>query len=274
MKRPRSIDAITVWRAVDFPDIVFHQGAGVTRTHPKHWHDEVHVCLYSAGYGSLRHAGRSRRVGAGDLVVTAPGEVHENWVEDGAGVSFAAAYFDPSVFDRAMGRAARPHMSGIDVLPPGPAVRTSFLRLSRAMQSSDASLLARDEALMLFCHRLLARRSLPPSHLTERLPVVRVREFIEANFAQPLSLEQLATIAGLSAFHLHRMFRQQVSMPPHAWQTQVRVNHAKRLLRRGMPPSQVALEVGFADQSHLHRHFQRLVGVTPGLYSRARLRRG
>src|SRR5579884_4521879 len=147
MKRPRSIDAITVWRAVDFPDIVFHQGAGITRVHPRHWHDEVHVCLYSAGYGSLRHAGRSRRVGAGDLVITAPGEVHENWVEDGPGVSFVGAYFEPSTFQRMTDRRADLHVSGVDVLPPGAAVRASFLRLARAMQSSNASFLARDEAL-------------------------------------------------------------------------------------------------------------------------------
>jgi AraC-like DNA-binding protein len=266
----KSIDAITVARCAEFPDIVFHHGVGVTRTHPKHWHDELHVCLYQSGYGSLRHAGRSLRVGAGDLVITAPGEVHENWVEDGPGVTFAGAYFAASMFARPV---ADRGVCGIAVLPPGAAIRVSFLRLFRAMQSQDAPLLARDEALMLFCEQLLARGRRPADGGSERLPITRAREYIDANFAQPISLERLAAIAGLSSFHLHRMFRRRFLMPPHAWQTQVRVNQAKRLLRRGMPASQVALEVGFADQSHMHRHFQRLVGVTPGQYARAAIPR-
>ena len=260
----RSGDSITVSRLADFPDIVFHQGAGITRAHPRHWHDELHVCLYSAGHGSLRHAGHSRRVGAGDLVITAPGEVHENWVEDGPGVSFVGAYFEPSIL------AGTPDLGGLEVLPRDGALGACFLRLARAMQSSNASLLARDEALMLFSERLRARGRLSSDERPERLPVLRVREYIEANFAQPIPLERLAAVAGLSAFHMHRLFRRAVLMPPHAYQTQVRVNRAKRLLRHGMPASQVALEVGFADQSHLHRHFQRLVGVTPGLYARIR----
>ena len=55
-------------------------------------------------------------------------------------------------------------------------------------------------------------------------------------------------------------------MPPHAFQTQVRVARAKALLLRGWPISQAAAHTGFADQSHLTRHFKRLVGVTPGQY--------
>jgi AraC-like DNA-binding protein len=55
-------------------------------------------------------------------------------------------------------------------------------------------------------------------------------------------------------------------MPPHAFQTQVRVANAKRLLRGGSAILQVALETGFADQSHLTRCFTRFVGLTPGAY--------
>jgi AraC-like DNA-binding protein len=58
-------------------------------------------------------------------------------------------------------------------------------------------------------------------------------------------------------------------MPPHAFQTQVRVSRAKTLLLEGWSISQVASQTGFADQSHLTRHFKRLVGVTPGRYQQS-----
>jgi len=65
---------------------------------------------------------------------------------------------------------------------------------------------------------------------------------------------------------LLRVFRKELGIPPHAYLTQVRVLRAKKLLSVGIPIAQVAWETGFADRSHLNRHFKRLVGVAPGQY--------
>jgi len=83
-----------------------------------------------------------------------------------------------------------------------------------------------------------------------------------------VTLEALARHAGISAFHLCRVFRQTVGMTPHAYQTQVRVRHARSLLRAGLPITTVAAQTGFYDQAHLTRHFKRIVGLTPGRYLR------
>ncbi|NEQ55828.1 MAG: helix-turn-helix transcriptional regulator, partial [Leptolyngbya sp. SIO3F4] len=56
--------------------------------------------------------------------------------------------------------------------------------------------------------------------------------------------------------------------PPHAYLNHVRVHQAKRLLASGHSITDAALSTGFADQSHLHRHFKKMVGVTPGQYVR------
>jgi AraC-like DNA-binding protein len=81
-----------------------------------------------------------------------------------------------------------------------------------------------------------------------------------------VTLRALARFAGLSAFHLCRVFREAVGMPPHAYQTQIRVRRAKSLLAAGVPIARAAAEAGFYDQSHLTRHFKRIVGLTPGRY--------
>jgi AraC-like DNA-binding protein len=96
--------------------------------------------------------------------------------------------------------------------------------------------------------------------------VKRVREHLTESYAENVSLRQLARLVQLSPFHLSRVFCQQVGMPPHAYQTQVRVARAKTLIRQGHSISQVATLTGFADQSHLTRHFKRLVLLTPGQY--------
>jgi len=101
----------------------------------------------------------------------------------------------------------------------------------------------------------------------EHRAVKLAREYIDDHYAEDISVKQLAHIANLSPFHLIRVFSNEVGIPPHAYLTQVRVRRAKALLARGRPIAQVALETGFADQSHLNRHFKRIVGVTPGQYS-------
>ena len=83
-----------------------------------------------------------------------------------------------------------------------------------------------------------------------------------------MPLEELASLANLSPYHLARVFRDEIGMPPHAYQTQARLGRTRVLLLRGWPPARVAQETGFADQSHLTRRFKRLVGVTPGRYAR------
>jgi hypothetical protein len=71
----------------------------------------------------------------------------------------------------------------------------------------------------------------------------------------------------LVPFRMVRTFTRQIGLPPHAYLNQVRVNRAKQLLANGEPIALVAYETGFADQSHLTRHFKRLFGLTPGQYS-------
>jgi AraC-like DNA-binding protein len=81
-----------------------------------------------------------------------------------------------------------------------------------------------------------------------------------------VSLGDLAAHVGLSPYHLLRSFRAQVGITPGAYQIQLRVLEARRRLREGAGIAATATELGFADQSHLTRHFQRIMGTSPGRY--------
>ncbi|WP_175945413.1 helix-turn-helix domain-containing protein [Burkholderia pyrrocinia] len=89
---------------------------------------------------------------------------------------------------------------------------------------------------------------------------------IETSYAQPLSIEALAAVAGLSVSRFAARFRSELGVSPHRYLCLVRVRRAQDLLRAGLPPSVVATEVGFFDQSHLCRHFRRVLGRTPRDY--------
>jgi transcriptional regulator GlxA family with amidase domain len=99
-------------------------------------------------------------------------------------------------------------------------------------------------------------------------PVRRAIEFLRARLAETVTLDDLAGHAGLDKFHLCRAFRAQVGVSPYAYLTQLRIMRAKELLAAGMKPSDIAPQVGLYDQSHLNRHFRRIVGTTPARYAR------
>jgi AraC-like DNA-binding protein len=205
------------------------------------------------------------------LVLTPPGEVHENWVTKDSGCSFRGVYLEVELLRRAAN-----HITGRDAPPEfslmvfqDAMVKESLTRLHHAFELPE--LLLRREELLLELAGLLvtaySKTTRPKNNVgCERQAVRMARSFIDEHFAGSISLEELGRLTNLSPFHLHRVFRRQTGMPPHAYQTQVRVNRAKQLLLRGWPLAEVALATGFADQSHLTRHFRRLVGVTPGRY--------
>jgi AraC-like DNA-binding protein len=100
----------------------------------------------------------------------------------------------------------------------------------------------------------------------EPVAVETARAYIHAHYDRDISVRDLAALTGLSPYHFIRVFSGQVGLTPHAYLVQVRVQQARQLLATGETPSQAALSAGFFDQSHLTRHFKRILGVTPGRY--------
>lgn len=92
----------------------------------------------------------------------------------------------------------------------------------------------------------------------------RVTAYIEENLDQDLSLAMLADVAGMSASHLKTLFKRSTGLPVYGYVVQRRVERSKMLLLQGnLHLSQVALETGFAHQSHMARWMRRILGVTP-----------
>lgn len=95
--------------------------------------------------------------------------------------------------------------------------------------------------------------------------VVRaVSEFVDANLDQRISLADMAAAAGLSRFALIREFRRRVGMTPMRFLSTRRVEAARRMLTETqLPLAQIAVECGFADQSHMTTAVKRVTGQTP-----------
>jgi AraC-like DNA-binding protein len=100
-------------------------------------------------------------------------------------------------------------------------------------------------------------------------PVRRVRELknmLQKDLEQEITMERLARKLDANPFTLLRQFKASVGITPHAYRLNCRIDRARELLRQGRDIAETALECGFYDQSHLHRHFKAVTTVTPREY--------
>jgi AraC-like DNA-binding protein len=263
---------IEVWRRQEFPQLELRQGYSVSRPVPRHWHDEYQLCLIQSGSGYLKYRGHNFLTPPAGLFIIHPGEVHSNRAEGHTGCS----YRDLFVGSELMRRAAAQIRGRDKGLPFFPTVVISdhdiirrYLELHFAFEH-PSSKLERQELLLGLLESLISRfaedGTVNRSFCTERRAIRRACDYLVEHHAENVSLENLARIAALSPFHFNRVFSAQFGIPPHQFQTLVRVSRAKKLLRQGWPIPQAASQAGFFDQSHLNRHFKRVVGVTPGQY--------
>jgi AraC family transcriptional regulator len=92
-----------------------------------------------------------------------------------------------------------------------------------------------------------------------------VLEYIEDTLGQPIRLRELAALAGVSARHFERAFRQSTGSSPHAYVMERRLHRARDLLinQPELPIEQITLRLGFSSSSHFSSAFRRQTGLTP-----------
>jgi AraC-like DNA-binding protein len=152
-------------------------------------------------------------------------------------------------------------------------VYTALIHFQRSLLNGS-SLLEQQTRMFETLRLILSRYA--EFRLTTRTPPIapsavnRAREYLHAHWNENVTLHDLADVIGQSKCHLVDSFRHTFGLPPHTYQTYLRIAHAQQLLAQGHNIAYVAQETGFADQAHLTRHFRRRLGITPGEYAKNR----
>lgn len=239
-----------------------------------HDHDEVLVGVTLQGVQRF-HCRRALHTSQpGRVILIEPGAVHDGHAPEAQGFTYAMLYL-PQAFVTAALRAR----GGSDISPILPSFRdtlTEDRQLAGAIQQAFTTIhgregrLARDLGLDLLMGQLSRHVRLHPSSLRADSPqqILRARDFLHEQMARDVSLDELACYSGIDRFRLSRQFKQQFGLSPHAYLVRLRLRAARERLAQGGSPAQVALEVGFADQSHLGRWFQRAYRLSPASYRR------
>jgi len=217
-----------------------------------------------------RYRGKPLSFSEQDISLMEPGETHTTTSFRGD-ADFNVLFMDPEMF---LGEAEERG------LPGQVHFRLAQLRderLNHAIQGLITSLKAggspmEQQSWLAHCIQGMLghaeRKPREPSGHSCRAAVKQVMDYLRERYQEPVDLEELSALTGLSRFYLVHAFSTQVGIPPHAYQTRIRIERARILLGLGVPLAMVAANVGFADQSHFSRHFKSIMQITPGQYAR------
>ncbi|MFK0295217.1 AraC family transcriptional regulator [Streptomyces sp. NPDC090442] len=256
---------VSAWRP-QVPGVVEVFHAHFTEhAYPMHVHDVWTLLIVDDGAVQY-DLGRQARGTPNDTVSLLPPQVPHNGSPSTAhGFRKRVLYLDLSQLDESY---IGPAVDGPDLADPLLRRRVGQLHAALAHPGDE---LAAESRLALIGEQLR-------NHLRPRLVArprraapgvaATLRELLDDRVHQGVTLDEAAQLLHAHPTHLVRAFSAAFGIAPHQYLMARRVERARRLLLDGRPPTAVAADAGFYDQSHLTRHFKRMVGVTPGRYAR------
>lgn len=273
----RSKEWVNIWHDAALDGLEVHHATYITHTFARHSHDYYVIGVIEAGVQSFAYRGARQVTPAGDVFVIHPGEAHTGEAVSLEGYTYRTLYPPVPLLQRVCSEIA----GGEQSVPyfPTPVIHdgelASCLRDLHLTLTAGAPPLEREARFWQACALLITRYAeiRPPQRAAgqERSAVQQVRGYLDEHFAEPVTLAELARLVGFSPYYLHRVFEREVGLPPHAYLESVRIREAQRRLSCGEPIAQVAVSLGFSDQSHLTRRFTRLLGITPGHYLHSKM---
>ncbi len=261
-------------RAGDLGGLELLQASYKDQTFSRHVHEGYCINVIDSGAQQFYRTGANHIAPQNSIVLVNADEVHDGSTATEHGWSYHAMYPTPELLAN-ISVELEGQKNDAPWFPQAVVTHTDTVNKLRnlfTLLEQSSNLLERETNYLSTMTELIARHGTKNKTLTklgnEPHAVKRMRDYLDDNFADSISMKALADSAELSPFYLARLFNKAVGLPPHAYQIQRRVLRAKQLIQQNMKLSDVAVDCGFSDQSHLSRHFKRSLGIAPGAYQR------
>ncbi|MGW5751818.1 AraC family transcriptional regulator [Nocardia rhamnosiphila] len=252
------VPEITAWRPrIEGIHEVFH-ARFTDHAYPPHTHDAWTLLIVDSGAISYELNGREHGSVEHWVTLLPPHVPHDGRAAGPAGFRKRVLYIEDT------------RLSGIGPAVDTPSTRDPILRdrihrLHQTLRYPGDELEAESRltfVLERLQSRLRRRRPPPPPHRDPSL-ARDLRALLDEHSVAGITLAQAGRILYADPAHLVRAFSREFGIAPHRYLIGRRIDLARRLLLEGRRPAEVAVAAGFHDQSHLNRHFKRMIGATP-----------
>ncbi|KFJ14175.1 MULTISPECIES: helix-turn-helix domain-containing protein [Delftia] len=257
-KRPQR--ALTYRRHCALGGVEILSGHAVQHRYPRHFHDTMGIAVIHGGRELCWSRGAEREFTGGDIALFNAGEIHDGRPGGEQGWTYDMLHVEPARMHALLG-VRDGWFDAVSLRDP--QTRACARQLLQGPQDG----LAADEALLALLRRVVHSPGRP--HAPDGASAALLREFIDAHADQELGAARLAAVCGLSPEHAIRSFSRRYGITPHAYHQARRAESARGLLRGTLALSEVALSLGFYDQSHFSNWFRRAHGVAPSQYRQA-----
>jgi AraC-like DNA-binding protein len=217
-----------------------------------------------SGYLSLRYKRSTYVAREGDVILLEPGRTAVLAPADDPTECCLSVFVDPETLESLTGAWIVAPVAFARVIAAFTNGHDFAATVREYVQAADVH-----HARMLEAIRALtmANEGTAPALPPAAAGLQRAASHLHTHVSVHVSLDELAGIACLSKYHLTRLFHSTYGLPPHAYQLQLRLAFAKRLLIHGASVSRAGELAGFANPVHLHRLFRARFGVAPGFYA-------
>lgn len=260
------------WCDRDLDNLELLRATYISHTFSRHIHESYALGVIEAGVEGFRYEGEKHAAPPGSIVIIHPGEVHTGYAVTKSGWTYRMFYPEAHLLQQAASEIAdcfQPLPYFPDAVIQDKWLAAQLRHLHLCLENSNLKLEKESYLIWTFA-QLISRYAQAPPAVKPISPefsaIEQAQAYLKANYTDNITLEQLSILVNLKPLRLLRTFRKALGLPPHAYLIQMRIAQAKKLLATGMSIADTAFETGFCDQSHLHRHFKRMVGVTPRQY--------
>jgi AraC-like DNA-binding protein len=235
-----------------------------SHAYPSHTHDAWTVLLVDEGVVRYDLDHREHDQSRAQVSLLPPNVPHDGRSVRPEGFRKRVLYLEPDRLGTELTGAAVDQPELLD-----PVLRRRIEQLHGVLALGQETLEA-ESRLTLIEERLrqYLRRQVSPARLKDPGVASDLRDLLDSRLPTGISLDEASKLVHAHPAHLVRAFSREYGMPPHRYLTGRRVDLARRYLLEGRPAAEVATLAGFYDQSHLTRHFRRMLGVTPSSFVR------
>ncbi|MGL6313147.1 AraC family transcriptional regulator [Vibrio sp. WXL103] len=240
----------------------------------KHAHEEYSIGVTCRGRQDFFSNGTFHKSNAGNVIFFNPEQVHDGHAGAGQEMEYQMLYIPESrlinlmkTVGKVTNDQARLKVSSFQ----DTMLREQVFSLTQMLNRPQACSSLEEELHLIGIAKSIVRigggqPTFSGSSNRADILIKRAKEFIHDNLHQKISVEEIAKAASLSKYHFIRLFNQQYGMTPHQYVISYKINRAKHQLELGTNPTDIAMQYGFSDLSHLNRNFKNTFGITPNQY--------
>ena len=265
-------DRPTFWYVPEYDGLECLDADFHSHAYAPHRHETYALGVVSRGIEAFSVNGVKHYAGAGNFCLINPEDLHDGKPHEADGFTYHMIYPSVGFISRLAEEIFETPLNGtLGFVAPtvhDPALAEAFRLWHQTLRQSHDTL-GRDEALLMIMRALFSRHAQIKAKTADGVEVKavhKVRDYIEAHFAEDVTLDDLAGVSGLNRHYLIRVFKREMGLTPHKFLVDCRVRAVRAALRSGKGIIDAALDAGFYDQSHMTHAFKSVVGVTPGAY--------